>query len=144
MMLGVKYGIEVLTCNENELTRVKDLVSDMSLDNNDLNEEQFIVAKRDDEIFGFGRLRTYNDCQELCTLGVIEPERLRGIGRGLARRLIKKSNKPLYVVTVIPEFFKKLGFTVVDLYPTPIRAKMNYCTDALWVPESYVAMVFSE
>ena len=143
-MLAVKYGIEVHSCSKEELPDVKEKVLGMSLDDNDLSEDQFMIAKRENEIFGFGRLRTYDDCQELCSLGVVESVRLKGIGRGLTRRLISKSNKPLYVVTVIPTFFEKFGFKPVDLYPTPILKKMNYCKSALWVPEPYVAMRFLE
>ncbi len=140
MMQAIKYGVELSSCNHNDLITVKNCIAKLCLDDNSLSEEQFVVAKYKQEIFGFGRLRTYEDCQELCSLGLIEPERMKGIGRLLTHELIQKSDKPLFVVTVIPDFFEKFSFEAVGSYPMVIGQKMEYCIGSLWVPEPYVAM----
>lgn len=127
-------------CTAAEFPIVKKLIAEFCLDNNDLRPEQFLVAKYEGKIVGFGRLRQYPSCDELCSLGVIEDLRLKGIGRQLTLALIKKATLPLYLVAIIPDFFSKLGFTEITDFPSEIGIKLKYCTEALPVPETYVAM----
>lgn len=127
-------------CSEEDFKKVMDLIAEMQLDNNDLQPSQFIVAKKNQELVGFGRLRTYESCQELCSLGVIEASRNRGVGTMLAEALKAKSTKPLYAVTIIPGYFNRMGFVQVDHFPKEIAAKVKYCIGSLPVPETYVAM----
>lgn len=105
---------------------------------------QFLVAKENNEVLGFGRIREYNDCSELCSLGVTEPKRLQGIGKQLVKELILKAHKPLYLVCIIPEFFIPFGFQVVSEYPYALEEKLLYCTSELVVPEKYVVMKYNQ
>lgn len=127
-------------CSKEDFERVVELIAEMQLDNNDLQPSQFIVAKNENVLVGFGRLRTYENCQELCSLGVIEASRNRGVGTLIAEALKERSTKPLYAVTIIPGYFKRMGFVQVDNFPKEIVAKVNYCIGSLPVPETYVAM----
>ena len=139
-MLLQNHGFEILPCKESDFHDVLNYVKLLQLDSNDLQLQQFLVAKKEGKVIGFGRLRTYSTCQELCSLGVIEPFRHKGAGTALSEELIKKSTLPLYVVTIIPGFFSRLGFEEVEEFPSDIGVKMSYCTDSLPVPETYVAM----
>lgn len=127
-------------CANSEFPIVKKLITEYCLDDNDLRASQFLVAKFEGKIVGFGRLRQYPTCNELCSLGVVEELRLKGIGRSLSLSLISKSKLPLYTVTIIPEFFAKFGFTATNEYPAEIEKKLNYCSSVLNVPEKYVVM----
>jgi N-acetylglutamate synthase-like GNAT family acetyltransferase len=127
-------------CTPADFTLVKNLIAEFCLDDNDLKPEQFLVAKLEGEIIGFGRLRTYSNSGELCSLGVIEKCRLQGVGSNLSKALIKKSTSDLFTVTIIPGFFEKLGFQTVEEFPSEIKTKLNYCITALSVPEKYVVM----
>jgi len=73
-------------------------------------------------------------------LGVAKSQRLKGIGSRLVHEIITKSKKPLFVVTVIPEFFQKFGFKEVNNYPEDLSYKLEYCQTSLSVPEPYVVM----
>lgn len=139
-MLSQTHCYDILPCSESDFYDVQNYISLLQLDNNDLHQNQFLVAKKEGRVIGFGRLRTYGNCQELCSLGVIEPYRNKGAGTALSEELIKKSKLPLYVVTIIPGFFTRLGFVEVEEFPSDIGVKMSYCTDSLPVPETYVAM----
>lgn len=134
----------ITPCTAIEFPVVKKLIAEFCLDNNDLRPEQFLVAKFEGEIVGFGRIRQYPACNELCSLGVIENLRLKGIGRQLTRALIKKATLPLYLVAIIPDFFSKLGFIEIDDFPSEIGNKLKYCTEALPVPETYVVMQLNQ
>lgn len=112
------------------------------MDNRELLQEQFLGALSNDELVGFGRIRKRKSCSELCSLGVIEPERLKGVGKKLVRALIQKADDPLFLVCIIPEFFTPFGFKVVSEYPEAMQEKLDYCTSELVVPETYVVMKF--
>ena len=101
------------------------------------------MALSNSELVGFGRIRQRENCYELCSLGVIEPERLKGVGKQLVQALIKKAGKPLYLVCIIPEYFKPFGFVVVEEYPEAMQEKLNYCISELVVPEKYVVMKYT-
>ena len=106
-------------------------------------KEDFLIALNNDELVGFGRIRNRENCYELCSLGVIEPERLKGVGKQLVQSLIKKAKQPLYLVCIIPEYFEPFGFVVVEQYPDAMQEKLNYCTSELVVPEKYVVMKYN-
>ena len=112
------------------------------MDDRDLHLAQFLVAKETNELLGFGRIRARENCFELCSLGVTEPKRLQGIGKQLVKKLILKSEKPLFLVCIIPEFFTPFGFKVVSEYPDAMQEKLDYCVSELVVPETYVVMKF--
>lgn len=131
------------TCTSNQFQIIKKYISQFELDDRSLSHEQFLVATQSNQILGFGRIREYENCSELCSLGVIEPERNKGIGKALTNALITKVKQPLYLVCIIPEFFEPLGFAICDTYPSPLQNKLDYCTNELVVPETYVVMKHS-
>lgn len=139
-MTELLSGVNVSQCQETDFAEVEKLIELLQLDNNDLNYNQFLVAKYQDKIIGFGRLRNYSSSNELCSLGVVEPHRFKGVGTELAKSLIKRSNKPLFVVTIIPSFFNRLGFIETSTFPVEIGQKISYCTSSLPVEETYIAM----
>lgn len=118
-------------------------ILNFELDNRNLMAEQFLVARQEDQTVGFGRIREYAHCSELCSLGVIEPERNKGIGSLLVKSLIQKTTLPLYLVCIIPDFFKPFGFIETNDYPLELQHKLDYCTSELVVPETYVVMKYS-
>lgn len=117
-------------------------IREFDLDDRDLQVHQFLVAKENDEIVGFGRIRKHYGCDEFCSLGVIEKKRFKGIAKKLIEARIKIATQPIYLVCIIPDYFKKLGFQIVDQYPEEIADKLNYCSAELMVPETYVVMKY--
>lgn len=112
------------------------------MDNRDLQRNQFVVAKHNGELLGFGRIRKHNGCDEFCSLGVLESKRFKGIAKELIKARIKIATQPIYLVCIIPEYFESLGFEIVSEYPVEITDKLNYCTSELLVPETYVVMKY--
>ncbi|GIV29966.1 MAG: hypothetical protein KatS3mg028_1032 [Bacteroidia bacterium] len=140
--------VVVQPCDEIDFEKVKQYVREMCLDDREMFASQFLVAKKDEEILGFGRLREYDDSVELCSLGVIERYRGQGIGKKIVLSLIDIfyqkmdfNRKNLYVVTIIPAYFSKFGFRIIESnWPLFIMKKYEYCTHVLFVPEKYVVM----
>ena len=137
----VKQHTICKTTNE-DFEAIKYFIKQFDLDDRDLQSSQFLVAKEKNELLGFGRLRIRENCSELCSLGVVEPQRLRGIGKQLVKQLILKSQQPLFLVCIIPEYFTPFGFKEVSEYPLDMQEKLDYCTCELIVLEKYVVMKY--
>jgi N-acetylglutamate synthase-like GNAT family acetyltransferase len=123
---------------------IKKYIAKFELDDRDLRIEQFVVAKECNDLLGFGRIRKHKGCDEFCSLGVIEQKRLNGIAKLLIEARIKIATQPIYLVTIIPEFFEPLGFKTVISYPPEIQDKLEYCMNELTVAETYVVMNYQK
>ncbi|MDP3558035.1 MAG: GNAT family N-acetyltransferase [Bacteroidota bacterium] len=134
--------MHISTPNDSEFESIKKYISEFELDNRDLKKEQFIIAKKNNELVGFGRIRKHSACDELCSLGVIIKERKKGIAKQLIQQFIKLSNQPFYLVCIIPELFIPFGFKIVTEYPEELKNKLHYCTGELIVEEEYVVMKY--
>lgn len=132
--------MQIVVPTQNEFEHISRLIKQFELDDRNLHYKQFLAGFIQNELVGFGRLRTFDSCTELCSLGVTEPQRFKGIGTQLVNRLIAEATKPLYLVCIIPDYFKPFGFKTVSSYPVELQHKLDYCTAELVVPESYVVM----
>ena len=121
---------------------IKAHIKKFELDDRVLKKEEFLVLKKENELFAFGRIRKHKGCDEICSIGVVEKDRRKGYATLLVKELIKTATQPLYLVCIIPEFFTPLGFKVVIHYPAALADKLNYCTNELVVPEKYVVMQY--
>ncbi|MBC7694398.1 MAG: GNAT family N-acetyltransferase [Burkholderiales bacterium] len=147
-MLNIKQKLiktlHIDKASEADFELIKHFICAFDLDNRGLKCEQFLVAKENDELLGFGRIRKHQSCDEFCSLGVIETKRFSGIAKALIEARIKIATQPIYLVCIIPEYFEKLGFVIVNNYPAEIGDKLNYCISELTVPENYVVMKYSD
>lgn len=117
-------------------------IEDFDLDNRDLDLNQFVVAKQNDVLLGFGRIRKHNGCDEFCSLGVLKEKRFNGVAKLLIEARIKLATQPIYLVCITPKYFESFGFIIVDEFPEEMTDKLNYCTEELSVPEKYVVMKY--
>jgi len=122
-------SIDVLVspASERDMPVIEHLAKSFDLDCEDLLWKQFVVAKNNDAIIGFGRLRDYPDCAEVATVGVIYEERNKGIGTAIVNKLIQIGPKEIFVTCVIPSFFSRFGFETVKQYPSVLQKKVDFC-----------------
>jgi len=139
--LGEGWGGLLRKPTDKEFRQICLFINEFDLDNRGLQKEQFTVALHNNVLLGFGRLREHADCFELCSLGVVTPFRRQGIGKAIVNKLIENSAKNIYLVCIIPDFFIPFGFQIIKEYPAAIQNKIEYCTQELIVPETYVAML---
>ena len=121
---------------------IEQLAKDFDLDREDIQWTQFIVAKRNETIIGFGRLRKYAECTEIATVGVVSEERKNGVGTLLVKELMHLGPSDIYVTCVIPEFFNKLGFQMVKQYPSVLQKKVDFCKSYDFNDEQIFVMRF--
>jgi len=83
------------------------------------NIRDFIVYEIDGEIAGVSSLHIdWEDLAEIRSLAVKEKNSKKGIGSSMVRECIREAKElsveKVFTLTYVPDFFKKLGFKVVD------------------------------
>jgi N-acetylglutamate synthase-like GNAT family acetyltransferase len=135
----------MLTLNTPSFTdfnSIKKYIAEFELDDRALQINEFTAAYINNDLVGFGRLRQYENCCEICTLGVLPDCRRKGIGVAITKNLIEKATSDCYLVCIIPEYFKPMGFEETEMFPAELQNKLTYCTQSLVVPETYVVMAY--
>ncbi|MFO0357426.1 MAG: GNAT family N-acetyltransferase [Sphingobacteriaceae bacterium] len=131
---------QIQACTPHFFESVKSLIAEFELDNRALEADQFLIATLNNKLIGFGRIREYENCAEMCSMGVVDEYRNKGVAKALTKALIQKTSKPLYLVCIIPQFFENFNFTITASYPPELKNKLDYCTGELVVEETYVVM----
>lgn len=106
---------------------IKKLAEKLCLDSADMRYSEFQVAEDEGKIVGIGRIIKHPDCLELATLGVEEGHRKQGLGKKLISELTKKAGGRVYLATIIPEYFAKLGFIKAEKIPATMIKKSDWC-----------------
>lgn len=140
----LKNGIEIASASEADMPAIEQLAKRFDLDCENISMNQFLVAKRNNKIIGFGRLRKYPACTEIATVGVIPEEQKRGVGSLLVKELIRSGPDEIFVTCVISGFFKKFGFQLVKQYPSVLQKKVDFCISYDFKPEEVFVMKFSK
>ena len=120
-------GIRIHSALRSDMLVIEQLAKKLDLDIEDISWDQFITAKKNDKIIGFGRLRKYPGCAEIATVGVIEEERKSGVATLIIKELMRSGPSEIFVTCVIPDFFNKLGFQMVKQYPSVLQKKVDFC-----------------
>jgi len=123
--------IEIRRAKEEDMPYIEEKLQKYVLDATNINWQQFFVTKNNERTVAFGRIIDHGDYFEIASLGVDYYHRKKGIAKKLLIFLIKEARrwgpkKPIYGVTHIPEFTKKVGFKEVNIYPEYLEYKKNY------------------
>jgi len=101
----------------------------LDLDHAGMDGDLFWVAEESGEVVGIVALREHPDCRELCSLGVDPAFRERGVGRTLVEALVSEAPGDVHLGTVIPEYFRSLGFVRAPVIPAAFveKRKTAWC-----------------
>lgn len=130
----------VTSCSKSQFEDVVKYIAQFELDDRELKPEEFVTLSDEKELVGFGRVREHKTCSELCSLGVVEKYRDKGVGKQLMQAMIQKATQVPYLVCIIPSYFEDFGFSICHDYPAEIEDKLRYCVGSLPVEERYVVM----
>lgn len=88
------------------------------------NIRDFFIAENNNEILGICALHIlWEDLAEIRSLAVKREFQNKGIGQKLVKSCLKEAKKfgvkQVFVLTYIPDFFKKAGFTEIDKSKLP-------------------------
>ncbi len=92
-----------------------------------LEKDEFLVAERDGQAVGVVGLRRHPGCLELVALGVAAASRGAGIGGKLVSELLGGLREDVYLATVIPGYFERLGFVRPAEVPASMAKDPDWC-----------------
>ncbi|MBS1796723.1 MAG: GNAT family N-acetyltransferase [Acidobacteria bacterium] len=120
-------GLKFSAPAADDWVEIRRLIGLFRLDADDLSSDQFVVCKNGETLLGFGRLKRHPECDELSSLAVLRNFRGRGIGRRIVAELLGAVDRPVFIVTVIPAYFARLGFVETKSFPLSIKIKLAGC-----------------
>jgi len=103
------------------------LAKKLELDYSGMEADDFLVAEDSRKTVGICALKKHKDCIELCSLGVDENYRKRGLGKKLVLGVLKKAKREIHLATIIPQFFEKFGFEKSSQIPLSMVKKSEWC-----------------
>ncbi|MFC1755561.1 GNAT family N-acetyltransferase [Thermoproteota archaeon] len=92
---------------------ITQLLKDLDFYKPGLDYSLFWIAEADKKIVGILELEEYANFKFLSYVGVQPTWRKKGIAKSLIKYVANSCDKPVYLYTVIPEFYLKLGFRVI-------------------------------
>jgi N-acetylglutamate synthase-like GNAT family acetyltransferase len=120
-------GMRVRKARKEDFRRIVRLARKTGLDYAGMEADAFWIAGEGSRILGLCALKKHPDCNELCALGVDARWRGRGWGERLARAVIRNAEGELFLATVIPSFFVRLGFKRAEAIPPSMVKNKEWC-----------------
>ena len=121
---------------------IETYINKFLLDNEDLQYEQFIVAEKDGNIVGFGRIKPYEHCFELGCVAVLEDYRNRSTGSAIVSKLIQDFPRDdIWITTDKPDYFRRFGFRPTDDAPYEIVDKIKRVCQSRQHPNAVIMLL---
>ncbi len=100
---------------------------------------RFVVAHEGGRVMGMAHVEEAGPALFLSSVGVDEAHQGKGIGSALLRHIVSEPKREIYLYTIIPQFFTRLGFTAVEPPAFLPERRIFGCEACL--PRSCVCMV---
>ncbi len=139
---GIISSMCIRKARKNDFPDILRIARKYNLNYLGMESDDYWVAAEGKAILGICGLRKNPGCQELCSLGVEEVMRGRGLGKRLVQRLLSDVRGEIYLATVIPEFFGRLGFEATPHRPPSMVKTEEWCAGC--TPELCTVMVRKE
>lgn len=120
---------------------VKKYIDLFRLDKSYMRRGQFRILLFNGVVAAFARLKEHSGCKEICSLGVVKKLRGRHLGMTLLNGILAGMKCDVYLVTVEPRYFKKIGFRIAGKYPAIMRKKCEKCRIIFPVGKAYRVMI---
>jgi N-acetylglutamate synthase-like GNAT family acetyltransferase len=131
--------IQIRNATKKDVETIRQILKDVDEQTSSMSFNNFRVAENEGKIVGTVKLDEYDDFIFLSSLAVSPGMQKRGIAKEIMNHVLKDSTKAIYLYTVLPEFFLKFGFKVVEA-PEKLPSKSkNECERCF--PEKCVCMM---
>jgi N-acetylglutamate synthase-like GNAT family acetyltransferase len=121
--------LEIRKARKQDKAPVMKLIRETDLFAPRLRYEDFIVAYRGENLVAVARFKTHKKSRihELSNLGVKDGWRKCGIGSLVVSKIINRTKYDMYINTVTPGFYEKLGFKTVKEAPKALKKNGAWC-----------------
>jgi N-acetylglutamate synthase-like GNAT family acetyltransferase len=110
-------GYEIRPAQESESTQIKGLIHLVGINPTGLDWRRFVVAvDQNGQVSACGQIKPHgSDVRELASIAVHPEHRGRGLARSVIEFLLRKSERPLYLVCMSHngQMYEKFGFRVI-------------------------------
>ena len=103
------------------------LARECDVDYPGMDKDEFLVAERAGRVLGIVGLKRHPGCLELVALAVAAASRGTGIGGKLVFELLAGVREDVYLATVIPGYFDRLGFVRPAEVPRSMVKDPDWC-----------------
>lgn len=110
-----------------DLPAIRRLAESLGLDYPGMENDRFWVAEDGGGIAGLVALKRHADCLELVSLGVDPRAREHGLGRRLVQALLDHTSADVFLATIIPAFFARIGFVRAPSPPSGLAKDPAWC-----------------
>ena len=100
--------------NAGDVEAIRRLLEALSLVRPDFITDRFCVACDGDRVVGVAHVEDAGQAVFVSSVGVEACRQGRGIASGLLRWIARRCQRDLYLYTIIPDFFARLGFESVS------------------------------
>ncbi len=122
-----------------EESLVKALESKLDLAGVPLSFNETWVVEEEGGLIGLARLSDLGEAYFLSSVGILPEKRRLGLARQLLQTMLANRDKDVYLYTVIPEFFLRLGF--VSAFAPPFLPPKELFDCHLCQPERCCCLV---
>lgn len=122
-------SITIRPAKDNDNPALKQLLLKLDLYYSTLEMKDFWVAEDQGKIVGAVQLQEHDNFIFLGSLGVLPDQQKHGLAKALLNKVLPGCKKDIYLYTIIPDFFKKFGFSVTSPLPN-LPTKANYECEA--------------
>jgi N-acetylglutamate synthase-like GNAT family acetyltransferase len=122
--------IEIAPARPEDLGFILPAAAKESLDTRNADYADFLVAKAEGKIIGFGRLKRHGTFTEMGTFEILPAYRGWGIGDKLMNALIEKAGGEVYLLTTIPEYACRFNFQKLETVPPFAQPYFDDCVKA--------------
>ena len=138
----MSIDIEIRKALKKDAKKVVNLAKESRMLTPRFKPGECIIAIRGENLIGIARLRTIKKqkAHELSSVTVKDGWRNCGIGTMLITKACKVAKYDIYLTTVNPKFYSKLGFEIAKKKPKLLlkngawckRCDKNACTSMIW------------
>jgi N-acetylglutamate synthase-like GNAT family acetyltransferase len=119
-------GLQIRKACEADHAPILELLGALELGYTAMDLSCFWVAESASEVVATAELQNLRTCSLLSCVGVREDLQGIGIGQALVERVVLETPLPVYLYTLIPGFFRKVGFRDAHILPADLPPRSIY------------------
>jgi len=106
--------LRIEVAKERDYKEIDQILSQLDLYHPQLQDQVFWVAREGDKIVGISCITDYDNFCFLSSVGVLFDHRFKGIATSLLGKISGQQKKDIYLYTITPQFFSRLGFQIIS------------------------------
>jgi N-acetylglutamate synthase-like GNAT family acetyltransferase len=137
---GLLEKTEIVPARPEDMNFILLMAQKDRLDTRNASYRDFLVAKAEGNIIGFGRLKRHGTFVEMGTFDVLREYRGQGVGHLLMNHLLEKANDDVYLLTTIPDYAYRFNFSMLAKVPHYVQQQFDDCEKANHPNKVYVLL----